>query len=1320
MNWLNNLDQVVDQFLPDDNQSQSQSPKSQAESPKSQAESQKSQAESHHQLDEDLSHTAASAYDDFDFDVSTQSSDHYQEDRLFVIDPLLEIPPFLDNNNNNNNKYNSTDTTKTVVPPPHDRFRGSIARLADSISSRIPQLPSTRPQRILLYNKSPQKSPSREFENVAHTIITDYPNISTSEWESKSAIDLETRLWTQLETETQRTSPAFEEDIPLELDDILSPVVNHHSSFEQSTGDVTTEQPQQEGEMEQLPACRVTKQSSASHQNSDSLPVEIWNMSPEQQCENDFADSSYLPPLHIQTSLELDDLSDFKVPIPIQDWSPPQLQPLDYSFNRLGVVQVRILAAQRLPCPVGSSVQAIVALPPWKGRVRSERTTTFGAPLEHGVSARWDQLSEASGCAMVHAWNSSETPVPSITLDLMFIPIKLLEFSMASLTLSCEPLMREPGQWKKQWCQAKTTAALNDSEKINDEHIPLILLEAAFIPAENNETSSPDNYVDMTPNKSSVPSYKFNLERQHSNDDISLDESHYSRRTRETIGSLSYMLTSKTKPHLLQVKSFWVPANCSVCFRSIIGWKRGYRCEVCNVDCCIDCQLQIDLKIPCGSDQSKTAVEKSIQSQMTVGRMLATIAPVDESYRSKTDRKQPNPNRGITKGEIMSRFHDDADERFPEKGIGVIKVNIRCARLFAISLPPDSDPLQVFEQGQEHELQRADLYVRITPRGKNGKSSRTKLVQNSGAPIFDSDEFILNVPDYAMEYRIELVDASSEKSVGSTLLTAQSLLQLQRDELIAEKGVAAFIRGLRNPERYAKQRHLALELRTGVKTGFGSDYFIPAQSKTLKDGVKAGEITGWLSIDVCLEENTDALFGPSPIQCPPRPPDELNTDLFQVHFGRIVNIFRDVRKGVNGYLYIVSWKDPALTAFSFVLFITLTLRFNTEYVGSLPVFLLICFMLHLAYVRTTGHLKDRFIEREKETRIHTEREATVNYSLHRPLGHIDVSLRRGKNLHTKDIGLPGSVGCHVIWDPTRYIKSEGARLQILSIDKALKSPHAIGDTNYMYSSNPVWTHMVPSEETKKLHQLLPSEGSFFSIDPEYTLSNDQQTDSLPMSIRFLVPQPMKATEIYEDFIKNDSCRKEDGFKHLQYELQPWSTSPGAIVVQVRMSDMITKLRLGDILGEVSIPISKIAESGEIQGWFQVLDPGSTHVVPVGGQENGDVECNDAPLVFLQFKWNCPTPSAFVTDTNREASIVVTEELIRAAAKATRTKLDLVGSSIGAFNTVRGMTSNIATIQNTLGSILDIIEGGRNAFNFTVGYVNMLSSFVVLKHLTFPP
>jgi hypothetical protein len=882
----------------------------------------------------------------------------------------------------------------------------------------------------------------------------------------------------------------------------------------------------------------------------------------------------------------------------------------------------------------------------------------------------------------------------------MYKPITMLEFSMTSLVLTCEPLMRHPGEWKKLWCQAETTTTAEDSEK----NTPLILLEAAFFPAEDDDTildnATRETFKGKNP---SVFNPKFNWDRADSHDE-SLDGSRHSLPSRGTAGSLSYMLTSKTKPHLLRVQSFWVPANCSVCSKSIIGWKRAYRCEVCSIDCCADCQLQIDLQIPCGSTQAKMAVKASIQSKMTVGNMLATVAPVDESYVKKSAWKQPQWNSRIIvkKGDIVSHFEGHSENpESAQKGIGVVKINVHHARLFAEPLPPDSDPTIIFEQDSGRVLRQEDLYVRITPKGKNEKSVRTKLVQKSGAPIFDSDEFILNVPDYAMEYRIELVDASSEKPVGTTLLTAQTLLQLQRDEMIAEKGISAFVQGFRNPVSYVKQRRLALELRTGVKSGFGSDYFVPAKTKPATGESKAGEISGWLSIDACLEENTDALFGPSPVLCPPRPPDELNTDLFQAHIGRIANILRDIKKGIDGYLYVVSWKDPILTAFSFVAFVILTLRFNTEYVGSLPVFSLICYMLHLAYVRKTGHLKDRFIERERESRIQAEKDATVNYSLHRPLGHVEVSLRRGKNLRSRDLGLAGSVGCHVIWDPTRYTKSDEIKSHLISVDKALKTPHAIGDTNYMFTTNPVWTQMNPSDETKRLHQLLPSEGPDFALESEDTVGHEKQKKHLGMSIEFPIPQPMKAIEVTED------SASKDGSNRQRYELEPWSICPGAIVVQVRMSDVITKLRLDDVLGEISIPISKIAENGEIKGWFQVLDPGSTHVLPVGGTEDGEVADNDAPLVYLRFKWNCPDASSTVNDTDREASIVVTEELIRTAAKTAASKIDLVGSSIGAFNTMRGLTGNIAAIQNTLGSVLDIVEGLRNSFNFTVCRIIMI-------------
>lgn len=1280
MNWLNNLEQAVDRLLPP----------------------QQGQVQ-HDGYDESTNN-----------DVSDE--DVIESSRELGPEAPLEQDDVMDNNNNNIMVDPFLDD---VVPfagdmplPGPQQMRNSLSRLAQNLSSRIPQLPSSRPQTLVFYNKSTSNQKlNGSFEEDEFDMSIPPPKRDPN----VTAIKPETTLLSS--ASASASSVSYE--IPAELRASTPAVLggahlkqNLKIPSEQSTGDATTEQPHDEGDQSQaaietmgpvIDQLVVAEMDSSQDENDqlESMHIEQYHQHEHPIGDIDGTDAdadSAMPPLHIETTLENDeeDTSDLQVSFPLEEWNPPST-PFDVSLNKLGVVHVRILAAQRLPCPVGSSVQAIVALSPWKGRVRSESSTTFGS--NNGVSARWDPLhdDEATGCAMVHAWNSRDTPIPSIQLDLMYKPISMLEFSMASLVLTCEPLMRHPGEWKKLWCQAETTTNAEDSEK----NTPLILLEAAFFPAEDDDTILEDATRETFKGKNpSVFNPTFNLDRADLHDE-SLDGSRHSLPTRGTTGSLSYMLTSKTKPHLLRVQSYWVPANCSVCSKSIMGWKRAYRCEVCSIDCCADCQLQIDLQIPCGSTQAKLVVKASIQSKMTISSMLATIAPVDESYDvKKSARKLAQSNSRMTfkKGDIVSHFEGRGEHRNPEstqKGIGVVKINIHHARLFAEPLPPDSDPTVVFEQESGRVLRQEDLYVRVTPKGKDEKSVRTKLVQKSGAPIFDSDEFVLNVADYAMEYRIELVDASSEKPVGTTLLTAQTLLQLQRDEMIAVKGISAFVQGFRNPMRYAKQRRLALELRTGLKSGFGSDYFIPAKTKAATGESKAGEISGWISIDACLEENTDALFGPSPVRCPPRSPDELNTDLFQAHIGRIANIFRDIKKGIDGYIYVVSWKDPLLTAFSFVVFVIVTLRFNTEYVGSLPVFFLICYMLYLAYVRKTGHLKDRFIEREKESRIQAEKDATVNYSLHRPLGRVEVSIRRGKNLRSRDLGLAGSVGCHVIWDPTRYTKSEEIKTHLISVDKVLKASHAIGDTNYTFTSNPVWTQMIPSDETKRLHQLLPSEGQYFALEYEETVGLQKKKKHLGMSIEFPIPQPMKATDIKED---SDS---KDGSNRQSYVLEPWSICPGAIVVQVRMSDVMTKLRLDDVLGEISIPISKIAENGEIKGWFQVLDPGSTHVLPVGGTEDGEVADNDAPLVYLHFKWNCPDSSSTIDDTDREASIVVTEELIRTAAKTAASKIDLIGSSIGAFNTMRGLTGNIAAIQNTLGTVLDIVEGLRNSFNFTV-------------------
>ena len=88
--------------------------------------------------------------------------------------------------------------------------------------------------------------------------------------------------------------------------------------------------------------------------------------------------------------------------------------------------------------------------------------------------------------------------------------------------------------------------------------------------------------------------------------------------------------------------------------------------------------------------------------------------------------------------------------------------------------------------------------------------------------------------------------------------------------------------------------------------------------------------------------------------------------MFQVHINRVVLLIDDIKNGVEMGLYIVSWKNPLLTAISLYFFIRLVLVFDPSYIGSFPVFLIILWMMYLAVARSFGKMKQKFIQREIE------------------------------------------------------------------------------------------------------------------------------------------------------------------------------------------------------------------------------------------------------------------------------------------------------------------------------------------------------------------
>lgn len=82
--------------------------------------------------------------------------------------------------------------------------------------------------------------------------------------------------------------------------------------------------------------------------------------------------------------------------------------------------------------------------------------------------------------------------------------------------------------------------------------------------------------------------------------------------------------------------------------------------------------------------------------------------------------------------------------------------------------------------------------------------------------------FVRFRPHYGVEFRVEVVDSATDEPVGATVLTTQSLLQEQRDFVVEQQGFPFVLRG---PLKFEGTRPLVLELRTGVKTGFSSEFF---------------------------------------------------------------------------------------------------------------------------------------------------------------------------------------------------------------------------------------------------------------------------------------------------------------------------------------------------------------------------------------------------------------------------------------------------------------------------------------------------------------
>ena len=1082
------------------------------------------------------------------------------------------------------------------------------------------------------------------------------------------------------------------------------------------------------------------------------------------------------------------------------------------NYNAHGVVHVRLLRARNLPCPVGSNVGATVSLPPYKGKVKSTRRKAFlGPSLHHGVCIRWGrekrQPNNASNdfdnnsfsdddnedfqnadknnlLSMVNAWNGPNSPVPSIKIDLTFSPLGfgVFDFTMASIELSSDVLLKKAGVWKTHWCPMKSSSSSSMQSNNNYSDDPIIRIQALFEPSlspeypveEKNTTPKSSNMAStnsqqLTAVSSSPPHmgqtlvignrnnnnninsgdpYNTQLALQ-SNDflkttnennvydkqeggmvirqdkelivrsmkkefwdpqELSLDEDTTSL-NEETLSVASRKTTVSQKatraaaalhsPHLLRAQTYWAPAKCAVCFKLLMGMFRngsGFRCEVCGIDVCGDCRLNVDLMVPCGSDLASDIVEASFRNKMSPSGLLSYIAP-DEAYEEKCQNiveqeafKHKNSVSSIISSKqslAMTTFSSPVqvvgEELNKTTGIGRCRFEIIRACVFQ----QGTSALNDFSEEQEKLcLRKGDYYVRVSI-SDSERSTRTPTLQKTrGKPNFRSNEMKFSISHYGVEFRIDVVEADTDTIVGSTFLTTQGILQEQRDAYIAENG-ALLLQFLKGPIPWMAARKVKLKLRSGIKIGTGADEYYKFSPKASgASGEGKGLISGWVEISVGIEEFYSRLYGQNPIKCSDRPPADLNMSNFSNYIGRIKAIIDDVNHAIARYQYMVSWKNPLWTATSLCIFIWVCVRFDTEYIGSLPICFAIIFLVYCAYQRNQGGIKSHFIQKAIETMQKVEGNLD-RYKIYRPRGTIAISVSKGRNLLSQDLGIAGNTSCKVIWDPLR-IADEKTKKRISWSDISADTPFEMGSTPTIYTSDPDWGGMEESAVAKRLNQLLPSAENDFFGGSSASDDNDEIYE-----LTFPILQPLQSTDSKKDEIK----------------LGSWESSQGAIVLQVKFQDFFNNLPGFDhVLGEVVIPFGELRMERELKAWFQILNVGTTSNCRLEDHEvdGGDLFCGtslDPPRIHVTVKWDPPTTSSVdePDDGEREISNAIQEELGRSSIILKESKINLVDSSIGAVSKALGIGGTVQVVQNTLGSIIDSIESLINILNFTDPY-----------------
>lgn len=280
-----------------------------------------------------------------------------------------------------------------------------------------------------------------------------------------------------------------------------------------------------------------------------------------------------------------------------------------------------------------------------------------------------------------------------------------------------------------------------------------------------------------------------------------------------------------------------------------------------------------------------------------------------------------------------------------------------------------------------------------------------------------------------------------------------------------------------------------------------------------------------------------------------------------------------------------------------------------------------------------------------------------------------MKVTKGRNLRSFELGFPGNVGCRVTWDPARFL--DPIQKKMKEFDLCAVTKQDLGETFFVYSANPAWSTLHQNDLVSRLQRVTPSSAAIISSYEE-SVTDEREI------LQFPILQPLG---------------KENGVLFLE----SWENPGPALVFDVQFSDFLNLLPGSEYsLGEVVVPLSDVVQRQSVAGWFDIARDSPP--------ESDDSVLKDHPQIYLEVSWSPPDDTNGLSeDTLREASNAIQEESLRSAilVKQRKERLGLLGSSIGALNTVRGMSANLQMVQNALGKGLCLVESLLHLLDFTV-------------------